>query len=56
MPARDAQMILGHSPVTVTVDIYSEVFGTEIALALGKVNDALEPAAEPQGWTSREQD
>jgi integrase len=41
VPARDAQMILGHSTVTVTLGIYSEVFDTEIASALDRVNQAL---------------
>ena len=41
MPARDAQVVLGHSTVTATLDIYSAVFDTEIALGINKVNDAL---------------
>jgi integrase len=41
VPARDAQMILGHSTVTVTLGIYSEVFDTEIASALDRVDRAL---------------
>jgi integrase len=41
VPARDAQMILGHSTVTVTLGIYSEVFDAEITSALTKMDDAL---------------
>lgn len=42
VPARDAQTILGHANITVTLGIYSEVFDTEVATALGRVNDALQ--------------
>jgi integrase len=41
VPARDAQVILGHSTVSVTLGIYSEVFDTEAASALRQVNRAL---------------
>jgi integrase len=42
VPARDAQTILGHANIAVTLGIYSEVFDTEIASALTRVNDALD--------------
>ena len=41
VPARDAQIILDHANIAVTLGVYSEVFDTEIATALGRVNDAL---------------
>ena len=41
VPARDAQVILGHSTVSVTLGIYSEVFDTEVASALRQINRAL---------------
>jgi hypothetical protein len=41
VPARDAQTILGHANIAVTLGVYSEVFDTEIATALGRINDAL---------------
>jgi integrase len=41
IPARDAQTILGHANIAVTLGVYSEVFDTEIATALGRINDAL---------------
>jgi integrase len=47
VPARDAQSILGHANITVTLGIYSEVFDPEIATALGRVNDALDDPASP---------
>ena len=47
MPARDAQTILGHANITVTLGIYSEVFDPEIATALGRVNDALDDPTSP---------
>src|SRR5690242_7277112 len=37
-----AQMILGHAEVAATLGIYSEVFDTEIASALSRVNDELD--------------
>ena len=42
VPARDAQVILGHANIAVTWGIYSEVFDTEIASALTRVNTALD--------------
>ena len=42
VPARDAQMILGHAHVSITLGIYSEVFDTEIAVALTRVNNTLD--------------
>ena len=47
VPARDAQTILGHANITVTLGIYSEVFDPEIATALGRVNDALDDPTRP---------
>jgi integrase len=41
VPARDAQTILGHANIAVTLGVYSEVFDTEIATALGRINEAL---------------
>ena len=41
VPARDAQTILGHANIAVTLGVYSEVFDTEIATAVGRINDAL---------------
>jgi integrase len=41
IPARDAQTILGHANIAVTLGVYSEVFDTEIATAIGRINDAL---------------
>jgi integrase len=41
VPARDAQTILGHANIAVTLGVYSEVFDSEIATALGRINDAL---------------
>jgi integrase len=41
VPARDAQTILGHANIAVTLGVYSEVFDTEIATAIGRINDAL---------------
>ena len=41
VPARDAQAILGHANLAVTLGVYSEVFDTEIAAALSRINDAL---------------
>jgi len=48
VPARDAQTILGHANVAVTLGVYSEVFDTEIATALDRVNDALGGRADPR--------
>ena len=49
VPARDAQVILGHSTVSVTLGIYSEVFDTEVASALRQINRALGgPGTDPQ--------
>jgi integrase len=42
VPARDAQVILGHANIAVTLGIYSEVFDTEITSALTRVNTALD--------------
>jgi integrase len=42
VPARDAQVILGHTNIAVTLGIYSEVFDTEITSALNRMNDALD--------------
>jgi hypothetical protein len=41
VPARDAQTILGHANIALTLGVCSEVFDTEIATALGRINDAL---------------
>jgi integrase len=41
VPARDAQTILGHANIAVTLGVYSEVFDTEIVDALDRINDAL---------------
>ena len=41
VPARDAQVILGHSHVSVTLGIYSEVFDSQINTALHRMNTAL---------------
>ncbi len=41
VPARDAQVILGHSHVSVTLGIYSEVFDSQINTALHRMNKAL---------------
>lgn len=49
VPARGAQMILGHANVTVTLGIDSEVFEPEIADALTRVNDALEEQDAERG-------
>ena len=48
VPARDAQTILGHANIAVTLGVYSEVFDTEIATALDRVNDALGGRADPR--------
>ena len=42
VPARDAQTILGHANIAVTLGVYSEVFDTEITSALTRVNTALD--------------
>ena len=47
VPARDAQTILGHANIAVTLGVYSEVFDSEIATALGRINDALGGRAKP---------
>lgn len=50
VPARDAQVILGHANITTTLGIYSEVFDTQINTALTHMNRALggsPPRAEP---------
>jgi integrase len=51
VPARDAQVILGHANIAVTLGIYSEVFDTEITSALTRVNTALDGGgdADPDG-------
>jgi integrase len=41
VPARDAQTILCHANIAVTLGIYSETLDSEIAAALTRVNDAL---------------
>ncbi|GAA2848056.1 site-specific integrase [Pseudonocardia halophobica] len=41
VPARDAMVILGHSHITVTLGIYSEVFDDELASAVGRIETAL---------------
>jgi excisionase family DNA binding protein len=41
IPARDAQVILGHANIAVTLGIYSEVFDTEIATAVTLMDGAL---------------
>ncbi len=41
MPARDAQVILGHSHVSVTLGIYSEVFDTQLCSAITQMSHAL---------------
>jgi integrase len=51
VPARDAQTILGHANIAVTLGVYSEVFDTEIAMALGRINDAL--GGESGGGTAK---
>ena len=42
IPARDAQVILGHSHVSVTLGIYSEVLDDAITEAGQRLNTALE--------------
>jgi hypothetical protein len=41
VPARDAQVILGHSHISVTLGIYSEVFDDQISTALDRMDGAL---------------
>lgn len=41
VPARDAMVILGHSHITVTLGIYSEVFDHELASAVTRIETAL---------------
>lgn len=43
VPARDAQAILGHANISVTLGIYSEVFDETVVTALQRVDDALRP-------------
>lgn len=43
VPARDAQMILGHSHINVTLGIYSEVFDSSLDTALMRMNNTLGP-------------
>jgi integrase len=43
VPARDAQMILGHPTINVTLGIYSEVFDSSLDTALMRMNDTLRP-------------
>lgn len=43
VPARDAQTILGHANINVTLGIYSEVFDHVISHALQRVDEALRP-------------
>ena len=47
VPARDAQVILGHSHVSVTLGIYSEVFDSQLSSAMQHMNRAL--GAQPDG-------
>jgi integrase len=51
VPARDAQTILGHANIAVTLGVYSEVFDTEIVTALGRINDAL--GGKPEAGTGK---
>jgi integrase len=44
VPARDAQLILGHSRLAVTLEIYSHEDKQAHREALGKISDVL-------GWT-----
>lgn len=46
IPARDAQVILGHSHVSVTLGIYSEVLDDAIAEAGKRLNEALDAQQE----------
>ncbi|GAA3238401.1 site-specific integrase [Pseudonocardia petroleophila] len=41
VPARDAQMILGHANINVTLGIYSEVFDSSVVEALELMEEAL---------------
>jgi integrase len=41
VPARDAQLILGHSRLAVTLEIYTHEDGEGQRDALGKINDEL---------------
>lgn len=41
VPARDAQLILGHSRLTVTLEIYSHEDRQAQRDALGRISDAL---------------
>ena len=41
VPARDAQVILGHSDISVTLGIYSEVFDPQLRSAMARMNHAL---------------
>ena len=43
VPARDAQVILGHSHINVTLGIYSEVFDRSLDTALMRMEHALRP-------------
>ena len=46
--ARDAQVILGHSHVSVTLGIYSEVFPSQLSSAIQHMNQALStPPSDP---------
>jgi integrase len=47
VPARDAQTILDHANIAVTLGVYSEVFDSEIATALDRMNDALGGRTDP---------
>jgi integrase len=47
VPARDAQVILGHANIAITLGIYSEVFDTEVTSALTRVNTALDANEHP---------
>lgn len=47
VPARDAQMILGHSHINVTLGIYSKVFDSSLDTALMRMDHALRPQ-QPQ--------
>lgn len=50
VPARDAMVILGHSHITVTLGIYSEVFDDELASAVARIEKAL-GGSEAEGST-----
>lgn len=47
VPARDAQMILGHANINVTLGIYSEVFDSSVVEALERMERALADDTDP---------